>query len=104
MRGVFYRRSDQCLAITEPPKRRGQCENHRSCLRTSANSLSQISNGVHIPSTGVEEQLLRAAVLMVECKVVSRKSSMKHSQIFEIPDPQLNEKLIPANDNYQVVT
>jgi hypothetical protein len=29
---------------------------------------------------------------------------MKHSQIFEIPDPELNEKLIPANDNYQVNT
>lgn len=29
---------------------------------------------------------------------------MKHSQIFEIPDPELNEKLMPANDNYQLIT
>ena len=28
---------------------------------------------------------------------------MKHSQIFEIPDPELNEKLVPANDNYQLI-
>jgi hypothetical protein len=26
---------------------------------------------------------------------------MKHSQIVEIPDQELNDKLIPANDNYQ---
>jgi hypothetical protein len=29
---------------------------------------------------------------------------MKHSQIFEIPDPELNEKLVPANDNYQLIS
>jgi hypothetical protein len=29
---------------------------------------------------------------------------MKHSQIFEIPDPELNERLMPANDNYQLMT
>ena len=26
---------------------------------------------------------------------------MKHSQIVEIPDQELNDKLIPANDNYR---
>lgn len=29
---------------------------------------------------------------------------MKHSRIVEIPDALLNEKLIPANDNYQLTS
>jgi hypothetical protein len=29
---------------------------------------------------------------------------MKHSRIIEIPDEALNEKLIPANDNYQLTS
>jgi hypothetical protein len=29
---------------------------------------------------------------------------VKHSQIVQIPDQALNEKLIPANDNYQLTS
>jgi hypothetical protein len=29
---------------------------------------------------------------------------MRHSQIVQIPDQALNDKLIPANDNYQLTS
>jgi hypothetical protein len=38
---------------------------------------------------------------LVDAPPVSSRNSTPVSQIIEIPDVSLNEKLIPANDNYE---
>jgi hypothetical protein len=43
----------------------------------------------------------RAIFKLVDARPVSSMSSMPLSQIIEIPDVSLNEKLIPANDNHE---